>query len=147
MRPGEAPPPAADAPEPGAAAPADGAQVYAQRCQSCHQANGEGMPPSFPPLVGSRWVTGAPEIPVRVVLAGLQGPIEVRGTTYQGAMPAWGPLLSDAEIAAVVSHVRALPGNGAPPVDAALVARLRGEGRTAPWTAAELEAATAGAAP
>jgi mono/diheme cytochrome c family protein len=123
-----------------AAGPADGAAVYAQRCQACHQAAGAGMPPSFPPLAGSSWAAGPPEIPIRIVLHGLQGPIEVAGQTYQGAMPAWGAILSDAEIAAVVSHVRSFPGNEAAPVDAASVARVRAEPRDAPWTAAELEA-------
>ena len=38
----------------------------------------------FPPVVGSEWVTGAPETVVRVLLHGLHGPVEVAGTTYDG---------------------------------------------------------------
>jgi mono/diheme cytochrome c family protein len=128
--------------------PADGAGVYAMRCQTCHQAGGKGLPPSFPPLAGSRWVQGPPEIPIRIVLHGLQGPIEVEGATYQGVMPPWGAILSDAEIAAVVTHERGFEGNVAGSVDAALVAQVRAQPRAAPWTAAELEsAARAAAAP
>ena len=32
---------------------ADGAQVYADNCASCHGANGEGVPGTFPPLTGN----------------------------------------------------------------------------------------------
>ncbi len=58
------------------------------------------LPGVFPPLVGSEWVTGPPETLVRIILNGLQGPIEVAGQTYNGAMPAWAQQLSGQEIAA-----------------------------------------------
>ncbi len=32
--------------------PARGAKIYAQQCAVCHQANGAGIPPNFPPLWG-----------------------------------------------------------------------------------------------
>jgi mono/diheme cytochrome c family protein len=44
---------------------------------------------------------------------------------FSGEMPAWGPQLKDADIAAVVSYVREKFGNGAPPIVAATVARVR----------------------
>ncbi|OAV84557.1 hypothetical protein PTTG_31193, partial [Puccinia triticina 1-1 BBBD Race 1] len=34
----------------------DGAAIFAANCQSCHQANGEGLPGAFPPLKGSEVV-------------------------------------------------------------------------------------------
>jgi mono/diheme cytochrome c family protein len=55
-------------------------------------------------------------------------------------MPAHGDILSDEEIAAVLSYVRQTWGNSAAPVDAAAVkdARTQTAGRTKPWTQDEL---------
>ena len=36
----------------------DGSAIYASNCQSCHQANGEGLKGAFPPLKGSKIVVG-----------------------------------------------------------------------------------------
>lgn len=119
----------------------DGAALYAGRCASCHQADGKGIPGAFPPLAGSPWVLESAEIPVRIVLGGLQGPIEVLGATYQGVMPAFGSQLGDAEIAAVLSHVRSSFGNTAGAVSEAEVKAVREamSGRAGPWTADELK--------
>lgn len=107
-----------------AAGPIDGAQAFTTHCAACHQATGVGVPGAFPPLAGSRWVTGDPQTPIRVVLRGLAGPIEVQGQTYQGAMPGLARL-SDAEIAAIVTHARASWGNAASAVTADDVAAVR----------------------
>ena len=117
-----------------------GEQVYAAVCTSCHQATGLGVAGAFPPLVGSEWVSGTPEILAAAVLHGLSGPIEVNGTSYNGAMPPWGATLSDDDIANVLTYIRSTWGNTSPPVDAGIVAPIRkahtGRG---PWTAAELK--------
>src|SRR5690606_18299773 len=42
----------------GATIELDGPTLYATNCQSCHQANGEGLPGAFPALKGSEVVTG-----------------------------------------------------------------------------------------
>lgn len=118
-----------------------GAAVYTSKCSVCHQANGQGMPGAFPPLVNSEYVIGDPGIPVRIVLRGMQGHIEIQGVTYNGAMPAWATQLTDGEVAAVVSYIRGeLEGNSAEPVDAEFVAKIRQEtaDRSTPWTAEEL---------
>lgn len=122
-----------------------GAQIYASRCQQCHQQNGMGLPPAFPPLIGSEWVTGAPEIVVLVILHGLQGPIEVAGTSYSGVMPGWGAMMTDAEVAAVATYIRQWETNDASPVEPELVTGLREATaeRQQPWTADELSAAVA----
>lgn len=123
------------------ARPLTGDAIYRARCSPCHQANAEGLAPSFPPLVGSEWVTGDVETPIRIVLDGLTGPTQVRGARYDGNMPAWGSMLTDEEIAAVLTYVRGL--SSAPPIDVATVAKVRSEGRRAePWTAPALRAAT-----
>jgi mono/diheme cytochrome c family protein len=120
-----------------------GRTVYSQVCVSCHQPNGLGLPPAFPPLVGSEWVASE-ERAIRVVLHGLQGPIKVKGVDYVGVMPAAGPgsgfNLSPEKIAAVLTYVRQEWGNAHPPVTTEKVMEIRGkDGNRAAWTAAELE--------
>ncbi len=117
----------------------DGAKVYSQQCVACHQATGQGLPGAFPPLAGSEWVMGAPELPIKILLAGLGGPVEVKGNTFNGAMPAFGAVLDDAEIAAVITHVRGSWDNGASEVTVDQVAAIRAEiGTRGAWSAEEL---------
>ncbi len=125
-----------------------GRQVYAQNCQPCHQQDGRGLAGVFPPLVGSEWVTGPEETVIRILLNGLQGPVEVAGATYNGLMPAWRDPLPDADIAAVAAYIRQWAPNAAGAVEPAAVAALREAtaSRTAAWTAAELRAAEQGTA-
>jgi mono/diheme cytochrome c family protein len=126
----------------GAAAKAgavDGRQLYAASCQACHQASGQGLPGVFPPLAGSEWVKGDAQLLTQIVLHGLTGPIEVRGSTFQGAMPAFGGQLGNPEIAAVLSFIRSEWGNGAAAIDAETVdaARKAFAERSQPWNGAE----------
>jgi cbb3-type cytochrome c oxidase subunit III len=120
-------------------APRTGAQIFSSTCAACHQAHGEGTD-VYPPLAGSEWVNGAETRLVRIILHGLQGDVEVQGNVYNGAMPAWGPSLSDAEIANVASYLRASFGNQALPVTTETVAEARAAypGRKTPWTVPEL---------
>ena len=132
--------PAAPAPAAKPPAPArTGAQIFASTCAACHQAQGEGTD-RYPPLAGSEWVQGDESRVVRIILHGLIGDVEVQGQVYNGAMPAWGPSLSDAEIAAVATYIRSSFGNQALPITAATVAAARAAhaGRTTPWTIPEL---------
>ena len=118
-----------------------GQAVYLRVCSSCHQTDGQGLPGAFPPLAGSGWVAAAPDVPVRIVLHGLRGELRVRGETWDSVMLAHGAALSDAEIADVLSYVRASWGNRAAPISAQEVAAIRQNhaDRDAPWTAAELK--------
>lgn len=121
-----------------------GKNVYAQVCAACHQPNGMGLPPAFPPLVGSEWVAGSEERVIRILLHGLQGPIKVKGVEYIGAMPAVGPgsgfNLSPEKVAAVLTYVRKEWAGISVPVTAAKVVEIRGkDGTRAPMTVAELE--------
>jgi mono/diheme cytochrome c family protein len=121
-----------------APAAVDGAQVYAARCAACHQAGGLGLPGVFPPLAGSEWVLGSDKVLVQIPLHGVAGALQVRGATYNGVMPAFAAL-SDAEIAAVLSHIRSQWGNTAAPVAAATVkaGRQASRSRTTPWATAD----------
>lgn len=113
----------------------DGAQLFAANCQACHQASGQGLPGVFPPLADSAWVNGDPATLLQILLHGLTGSIEVAGATYNGAMPAFGAQLSDAEIAALTTYIRSQWGNNAEPIEAEAVtaARKASESQAEPW--------------
>lgn len=102
---------------------------------------GQGVPRTFPPLQETRWVNGDKGRLLRIILNGLSGPIEVKGSTYRSTMPPWGSALNDEEVAALASYVRSNFGNDAAPVTAKEVAKVRAaaKNRTQPWTAAELK--------
>jgi len=118
---------------------ARGSAVYSRTCIACHGPDGKGVPGAFPPLDGVDWVTGDPSVPIRVILHGLQGPIEVAGAKYENIMPPHVDL-NDEEIADVLSYVRQSWQNDAASVTPEQVKenRTKFSSRTAPWTAAEL---------
>jgi putative membrane-bound dehydrogenase-like protein len=118
-----------------------GAKVYTNTCVACHGIDAKGVPEAFPPLAGSEWVTGDPKVPIRIILSGLMGPITVNGETFASAMPPLN-MLSNAEIADVLTYVRQSFSNDAAPVTEAEVNALRREswGRDM-WTVEKLQAA------
>lgn len=104
---------------------ARGAALYSANCAACHQANGEGLAGVFPPLVGDPLVVATdPTAHITTVLAGNHGST-INGVTYASPMPAFGELLNDAAIAAIINHERTSWGNAAPAVSANDVAALR----------------------
>ncbi|MEO6351733.1 MAG: cytochrome c [Burkholderiaceae bacterium] len=113
----------------------DGAQIFAAQCVACHQASGAGLPGVFPPLAGSEWVAGKEAVLAQILLHGISGSLTVKGAVYNGQMPAFQDKLNDAEIAAVLTHIRTNFGNAAGKVDAALVKTEReaGKDRKQPW--------------
>jgi len=64
-----------------------GELYYKKRCAICHANDGGGITSLGPPLAASQWVTGPSERLARIVLQGLQGPISVKGTVWDGMMP------------------------------------------------------------
>jgi putative membrane-bound dehydrogenase-like protein len=117
-----------------------GAAVFARTCIACHGVDGKGLGTTFPPLDGSDWVTGATRRPIDIVLHGLFGPIQVGDVKFETAMPPLGGILTDAEIADVLTYVRQRWSNDAAPVTAEDVAARRkaNADRTSMWTADEL---------
>ena len=119
-----------------------GLKVYNKpTCVACHQPHGKGMPGQFPPLIGTDWVLEAePGRLIRIVLGGLQGPMEVQGQQYNNAMVPWKDVLTDEEIAAVLTYVRQEWGNKAADVTPERVKAVREKikDRVQPWTADEL---------
>lgn len=95
-----------------------GKELYLREgyCGTCHQKDGNGLPNSgFPPLSKTSFVVGDEEKLIKIVLKGLQGPIEVNGIKYDGQVPMtpFEKLLNDEEVAAVLSYVRNSFGNKA----------------------------------
>jgi cytochrome c oxidase subunit 2 len=84
---------------------ARGEKVYAANCVACHQANGKGVPPAFPPLDGSKVVLGPKAGQIDVVLNGV-----VKGGTPT-PMAAFGKQLNNVELAAVITFTRNNWGN------------------------------------
>lgn len=111
-------------------------------CSACHQPNGAGLAGLAPPLLDSEWALGPADRPIRIILQGLTGPIEVEGTKWQLEMPAL-PTLSDEDVAGVLTYIRREWDHGASPVSPAEVAKVRAQyaGRTSSWTADELRKA------
>ena len=89
---------------------AKGKEVYDKQCGVCHQANGLGMPPAFPPISGSPIVKGP--------LLAMDGKIikdshvdRVLNGKTGTAMQAFRNTLSDVELAAVITYERNSFGN------------------------------------
>jgi mono/diheme cytochrome c family protein len=105
-----------------------GKKIFAANCQTCHQANGQGVPGQYPPLAGSEFTTGGSQRPAMIVLKGLQGPVKVKGQQYGTAvMQPWDKTLTDQKIADVLTYERSEWGNNASPVTAEQIAALRKE--------------------
>jgi cytochrome c oxidase subunit 2 len=81
---------------------AEGEKVYTANCVACHQANGKGLPGTFPPLEGSKLANGPKADHINIVMNGKNGT----------AMAAF-KHLSDVQIAAVVTYERNSWGNKA----------------------------------
>ncbi len=115
-----------------------GRDVYRNICQACHQPDGRGQERVAPSLVGSTLALASPDIPARILLNGKEGPI--------GLMPPVGSVLSDDQIAGVLTYVRREWGQPGSAVDPATVKSVREQtaGRTRPWTNDELLALAGG---
>lgn len=99
----------------------DGTALYTANCQSCHQANGEGLQGAFPPLKDSPIVLDDnPELMIDIVMNGYDPRPEY------AVMPAVGTNsnLSAAEVAAIINHERTSWGNNARKVPVAEVQKI-----------------------
>jgi nitrite reductase (NO-forming) len=79
---------------------------------------------TFPPLAKSDFLMENKDRAVRVLLQGLSGQVIVNGRTFNNVMPKLP--LTDEDIAAALSYVRANFGNMGSGVSVADVARVRG---------------------
>ncbi len=102
-----------------------GKTVYETYCGLCHGSDGLGKPAQAPALAGSEWVAKDITSLARIPLAGLNGPIQVKGRDWNLSMAPMGASLSDADLAAVLTYIRQSWSNksGAVSVDEIKVAR------------------------
>lgn len=99
----------------------DGTLLYANNCQACHQANGEGLKGAFPPLKASAIVLdNNPEIFINIIMNGYNAREEY------AEMPAVGTNneLTPAEITAIINHERTSWGNNASKIPLADVEKI-----------------------
>jgi mono/diheme cytochrome c family protein len=102
-----------------------GAKVYDQQCAQCHGDRGQGAAGAYPALAGNRAVTMKSTANlVRVVVSGGYLP-STAGNPRPYGMPPFSQVLSDTDIAAVLSHIRGSWGNNAPEVVPIDVLRYR----------------------
>src|SRR5436853_2247339 len=121
-----------------------GKKIFAANCQTCHQANGQGVPGQYPPLAGSEFTTGGSRRMAMIVLKGLQGPVKVKGQTYGSAvMQPWDKTLTDQKIPDVMTYERSAWGNKASEVTAEQIAALRKELASHPESYGEHDIMTA----
>jgi mono/diheme cytochrome c family protein len=117
----------ADAPAT-AAAPDDvaaGQKLYARHCLSCHQSDGYGVPDMQPAITGGSWVKGEVQpLALFVLTGGFDSAQRKEEATSHNVMPAFSQL-SDEELAAILTYIRAKFGGGASPVAPAQVAEAR----------------------
>ncbi len=119
-----------------------GERFYANSCANCHGGDGGGIGALGPPLANSHWVTSAPERLARIVLHGVQGPIEVLGQEWNSAMPGHKdfPGLDDAVASGLLTYLRRAWGHSGRAIDPDFMNRVRTEtaSRSALWTVPEL---------
>jgi hypothetical protein len=103
-----------------------GKEIYERVCIACHQADAGGVPRMIPPLIKTKWVIGDKKIFAGIVLNGLQGgEIEIEGDTFSNPMPGQADLMTDQQIADVITYVRNSFGNKSSQVFAADVKAVR----------------------
>ncbi len=105
-----------------------GKQVYMGVCFACHMPDGKGLPNVFPPLAGSDFLVADRDRPIRIVLKGLVGPVTVNGATFNSAMPPQEAVLSEQQIADVLTFVtNAWDNKGVAPYTVDDVRRVKNE--------------------
>lgn len=99
--------------------------LYQQKCLMCHQSEGQGASPVYPPLAGSDWMALDRERTIQVLCEGLSGPIVVKGQVFNNTMPA--QIINDQEVADVLSYVGQAWGNTMAAFSSAEVSEARKE--------------------
>ena len=112
------------APAATAAVNSRGKELYAQQCAICHMADGNGVPPLQPPLVGSAVVKGDPQLLINVILKGPIAVLPADRAKYSNIMPPYA-MLTDAQVADLTTYLRQAYGGNASAITPAQVAAAR----------------------
>jgi len=105
----------------------NGRTIYMQRCLTCHQKDGGGVPHLNAPLDGATAVVANDKAKlIRIVLKGMADRIEIDGEYYSNSMTPQGDL-KDQQVADVLTFVRNNWTNKASAVSAAEVKAARGK--------------------
>ena len=106
-----------------------GGKIYEQHCAGCHGDQGQGVRGAYPPLRGNRAVTLS--VTANLVQVVLHGgfPPATRGQPRPFGMPPFAPVLSDADVAAVLTYIRSSWKNNAAPVTELAVSQQRSSRR------------------
>jgi nitrite reductase (NO-forming) len=104
-----------------------GKQVYLSLCYACHQPDGQGLPGAFPMLAKSDYMVADRTRAIRIVLEGMTGPVTVNGQTINSAMPGQSTVLTDQQIADVLTYVFNAWGNPGGAFTARQVEAIRNE--------------------
>ncbi len=108
-----------------------GHEIYFRdaHCSTCHQPDGKGLDPAFPPLENSIYVHGDPERLIKLTLHGLMGPFELNGKKFDGQVPMtpFGGMLDDQEVADVLTYIRNHYGNKSSAITPEQVKKVREE--------------------
>ena len=104
---------------------ARGSKLYESRCAQCHGDSGQGVTDAYPALAGNRAVLMPQKTNlVQVVLNGGYAPA-TKGNPRPYGMPPFVLELNDADVAAVLTHLRSSWGNQANAVSELEVNRIR----------------------
>ena len=127
---------AADETPPAPAAPATaalkadtrspGERLYARHCLPCHQSDGYGVPDMQPAITGGSWVQGEPKALALFVMTGGFGSAQRKDRANGNVMPEFRQL-PDADLAEILTYIRAKFGSGGSAVSAADVSAARAD--------------------
>lgn len=122
-----------------------GKELYEKEafCGTCHQEHGEGLAAAgYPPLKQTKWVRENEERLIKLTLKGMYGPMTVLHREYEGKVPMtpFEGLMTDEEVAAVLTYVRNSFGNRSSVISAEKVKEIRAaiEDKEGFYTAEEL---------
>jgi nitrite reductase (NO-forming) len=104
---------------------AAGKSLFAGTCSACHQPEGQGLVPAFPPLAKSDYIKqNGKGRAIEIVLNGMTGKVTVNGQDYNSVMPPQSHMTDD-DIANILTYVLNSWGNDFGVVSAEDVTKVR----------------------